>query len=88
MNRLARELLRRGKGSSSLTEDLPRSLDALCLSPVRTISHSSARTRARSAGGLLVRNNNSKWNASIQARVQSRAITGKKKRSSAIERDR
>ena len=75
MNRLARELLRRGKGPAA-AQDLPRSLEALCLSPVRTITQATVRTRARSAGGLLVKDNKSKLAPSIDVRVNSRTITG------------
>ena len=79
MYRLARELLRRGHGlvTKGTTEDLPRSLDALCLSPVRTITHAAVRTRARSAGSLLVKDNNVLKSASTtRTSVSRRDITG------------
>ena len=77
MYRLARELLRRGKGRvTNAGEDLPRSLDALCLSPVRTLSHATVRTRARSAGSLLVKDNVLKIASINKTSVLRRGITG------------
>ena len=76
MYRLARELLRRGRGQKT-TDDLPRSLDALCLSPIRTIGHATVRPRAKSAGSFLVRDNNrATKRASTNTSIPRRFVAG------------
>lgn len=82
MYRLARGLLRRGQGVVTRgSEDTPRSLEALCLSPARTFARDSVRTkRSRSAGSFLVKDNNFLKSASTTtSAAQKRGITGDSK---------
>ena len=84
MYRLARELLRRGRGQTT-ADDLPRSLDALCLSPIRTIGHATVRPRAKSAGSLLVRDNaKATKRASTNISVPRRCVAGEFRREKVI----